>query len=75
MRRTKKRIPFAAFTLLAANIITFGQPAVHSTIEELNVRAAMSFLASDAMQGRGSGTVFERIAGGIRRFAIHAVRP
>ena len=32
-----------------------------SHIDERNVRAAMSFLASDAMQGRGSGTPFERI--------------
>jgi len=30
-------------------------------IEERNVRAAMTFLAGDAMQGRGSGTLFERI--------------
>lgn len=32
-------------------------------IEEKNVRAHMEFLASDAMQGRGSGTQFEWIAG------------
>lgn len=31
-------------------------------ILERNVRAQMIFLASDAMQGRGSGTAFERIA-------------
>lgn len=31
-------------------------------ISETNVRAAMQFLAGDALQGRGSGTVFERIA-------------
>ena len=30
-------------------------------IDERNVRAAMTFLASDAMQGRGSGTPFERV--------------
>lgn len=30
-------------------------------IEERNVRAGMTFLAGDAMQGRGSGTPFERI--------------
>ena len=30
-------------------------------MEERSVRAAMTFLASDAMQGRGSGTPFERI--------------
>ena len=31
-------------------------------IDERNVRAEMNFLAGDAMQGRGSGTMFERIA-------------
>ena len=31
------------------------------TVEEKNVRAGMTFLAGDAMQGRGSGTQFERI--------------
>ena len=31
-------------------------------IREENVRAALTFLASDAMQGRGSGTTYERIA-------------
>lgn len=33
-----------------------------SAIREQDIRAALGFLASDAMQGRGSGTVFERIA-------------
>lgn len=32
-------------------------------VEERNVRAQMEFLASDAMQGRGSGTQFELLAG------------
>jgi len=36
--------------------------AQKSAIEERNVRAQMEFLAGDAMQGRGSGTQFERIA-------------
>src|ERR1043165_3614960 len=31
-------------------------------IKEQNIRAELSFLASDAMQGRGSGTIYERIA-------------
>jgi len=31
-------------------------------INERNVRAEMNFLASDAMQGRGSGSPFERVA-------------
>lgn len=34
-----------------------------SQIEEQNVRAQMDFLASDALQGRGSGTQFELLAG------------
>jgi hypothetical protein len=39
---------------------TFAQKK-NALVEERNVRAAMTFLASDAMQGRGSGTPFERI--------------
>jgi hypothetical protein len=35
--------------------------AAFAQVEERNVRAAMTFLAGDAMQGRGSGTPFERI--------------
>ena len=31
-------------------------------IKEQNIRAELGFLASDAMQGRGSGTAYERIA-------------
>src|SRR5215510_11717222 len=31
-------------------------------IREDNIRAELGFLASDAMQGRGSGTNFERLA-------------
>lgn len=46
--------------LLSATV--FGQTAGKSWIAERNVRAAMRFLAGDAMQGRGSGTQFERIA-------------
>lgn len=34
-----------------------------SLIEQKNVRAQLEFLASDAMQGRGSGTQFEWITG------------
>src|SRR5687767_3759294 len=32
-------------------------------IQERNVRAQMNFLAGDALQGRGSGTQFELLAG------------
>src|SRR2546423_2064260 len=31
-------------------------------IREENIRAELGFLASDAMQGRGSGTNYERVA-------------
>ncbi len=46
-----------------------------SAIEERNVRAHLEFLASDAMQGRGSGTQFELItahylASQMRQFGI-----
>jgi hypothetical protein len=34
----------------------------NSVITEENIRAELGFLASDALQGRGSGTGFERIA-------------
>ena len=37
-------------------------PPTSAPILERNIRAELSFLASDAMQGRGSGTNFERLA-------------
>ena len=37
-------------------------PINAQSISEQNIRAELGFLASDAMQGRGSGTVYERIA-------------
>ncbi len=51
--RAGKRVPAAA------------RVAANQTPEvlERNVRAHMEFLASDAMQGRGSGTQFELLAG------------
>ncbi len=48
--------------VLAANVFCFSQTGKNSAIDEKNVRAGMTFLAGDAMQGRGSGTIFERIA-------------
>lgn len=41
---------------------SFAQSGGKSSVDEKDVRAQMQFLAGDAMQGRGSGTVFERIA-------------
>ena len=49
--------------LVVSLLITFqvlGQ--ARGPIREQNVRAELTFLASDAMQGRGSGTNYERIA-------------
>lgn len=37
-------------------------PVTAQSIREQDIRAELGFLASDAMQGRGSGTLFERIA-------------
>ena len=51
---------FAALVLSSA-VTGLGQKAAKNFVDERNVRAEMNFLASDAMQGRGSGTQFERI--------------
>jgi Zn-dependent M28 family amino/carboxypeptidase len=67
---TRARL-LVAFSL-ASCVFAFGQtPATQQTtatraaqtILERDVRAHEEFLASDAMQGRGSGTLFELIAG------------
>src|SRR5215217_6159722 len=51
---------FVSFLLITSSSPVVGQ--TKSPILEQNVRAQMNFLASDAMQGRGSGTNYERIA-------------
>ena len=59
----KKLVPRLTLTLLLSlslNAPLFAQ--TNAPIREENVRAALSFLASDALQGRGSGTIYERIA-------------
>ncbi len=43
-------------------IVLFIACPVVAQIKEQNVRAELGFLAGDAMQGRGSGTTYERIA-------------
>jgi hypothetical protein len=56
---------FILKSFLAASLLlslTAGAIA-QSAVLEKNVRAHMEFLASDAMQGRGSGTEFEKLAG------------
>src|ERR1043166_4004578 len=52
----------AVILIWAASISTAAQTAHVPSVKDQNVRAEMNFLASDAMQGRGSGTIFERIA-------------
>ena len=43
--------------------VVIRQKSGNSQVEERNVRSHLEFLAGDAMQGRGSGTQFELLAG------------
>ncbi|HEU5131605.1 MAG TPA: M20/M25/M40 family metallo-hydrolase [Pyrinomonadaceae bacterium] len=52
--------PRFLFALIVALFIA--GPINGQSIREQDIRAELSFLASDAMQGRGSGTIYERIA-------------
>jgi len=52
-------LPRSFIVLLFSLFITY---PVLAQIKERNIRAEIGFLASDAMQGRGSGTGYERIA-------------
>ncbi len=52
---------FVAVLLVAAPFPLAAQRSEQPILEQ-NIRAEMGFLASDAMQGRGSGTIYERIA-------------
>ncbi len=61
MKNLIKRSTLIAVLLIGSNFIGLAQAGGKSRVDERNVRAAMQFLASDAMQGRGSGTLFERI--------------
>ena len=51
---------FVSFVLVFSSCPVLAQS--NSPIREDNIRAELGFLASDAMQGRGSGTIYERIA-------------
>jgi len=53
---------FAANTLAPAQVRRRAPARTSTPILERNIRAELGFLASDAMQGRGSGTNYERIA-------------
>lgn len=61
MKNTFDRSALIAVILLSANLLSLAQSGANA-IDERNVRAQMNFLAGDALQGRGSGTIFERIA-------------
>lgn len=54
------RLPRIALLLLLITVPVSAQR--NAPIKEQNIRAELGFLASDAMQGRGSGTGYERIA-------------
>lgn len=61
-----KRAALLVALLLTISSFGFAQKKAKpapSLIQERNIRASMDFLASDAMQGRGSGTQFEWITG------------
>ena len=54
---------FFLLTILLFALAGVGAAQQAARVEERNVRAQMEFLASDALQGRGSGTPFELLAG------------
>lgn len=54
---------FALLLTIANSSVAQKTSKSESSLEERNVRAQMEFLAGDALQGRGSGTQFELIAG------------
>ncbi|HJT66261.1 MAG TPA: M20/M25/M40 family metallo-hydrolase [Pyrinomonadaceae bacterium] len=53
---------FAANAPAPAQVRKRARVRTSAPILERNIRAELSFLASDAMQGRGSGTNYERVA-------------
>ena len=59
----KKLLPIVLVALMTVNFAAQTISNSGASIEERHVRAQMEFLASDALQGRGSGTEFERLAG------------
>lgn len=54
--------PRLSAIILAFFVVISSAGSASSQIREDHVRAELGFLASDAMQGRGSGTIYERIA-------------
>lgn len=62
MRKNHSLIKVVLCLSFLLNFTTFAVAQESSAVTERNIRAEMNFLAGDAMQGRGSGSVFERIA-------------
>jgi hypothetical protein len=65
MKLIHLRLSLSACLVLQAVLLptpVAAQKASDLQVMEQNIRAELGFLASDAMQGRGSGTTFERIA-------------
>lgn len=61
-RHNVGRFAFVVLILIVTAFPSIAQKGKSPAVDEKNVRAEMGFLASDAMQGRGSGTGYERIA-------------
>src|SRR5690349_11455624 len=59
---TKSRPRVALLLLLCLPIAVPVAAQTKAPIKEQNIRAELGFLASDAMQGRGSATNYERVA-------------
>ncbi len=63
MKQLYLRFPvLLALLSLALNSAALAQKDAKAVVDERNVRAELGFLASDAMQGRGSGSLFEHVA-------------
>jgi hypothetical protein len=62
MKKTIHGVPIMALFITLSISVSGQKAARRPVIIERNVRAEMNFLAGDAMQGRGSGSQFERIA-------------
>jgi hypothetical protein len=58
--KIKQTISFLLLLIFFSTSVTVGQT---TEVDENSVRGHMEFLASDEMQGRGSGTEYERLAG------------
>jgi len=63
MKPSFRRKPAMALATIVTGLLLFTVAVPQSSVDEKRVRAHMEFLASDDMQGRGSGTKYEKLAG------------